>query len=227
MRMTSRQFRVLMALTVVSGFLGGAASNLLLQGAPARAQAGGAVQGMVRAKQFKVVDDQGRTRATLGLTTDSGCGLFLYDAAGKIRATLCLGADGGPGLWLYDAAGEGRTMLAVSPDGRRSGLTLWDAAGVLMTTTTHLDAWLSSARRAAQYDPQRPPPSKAEVAVQMQKVSALYNDGVLPLDMAQGYYLALDDLWSKSYPATVPVAPPQPGFWQSVWKWAKGASGQE
>jgi hypothetical protein len=128
MAMTSRQFRVLMALTVVSGLVGGAASNLLVQGAPAVAQVGGAVQEVVRAKRFEVVDDQGRSRALLSVLPDGSPGLTLYDGAGKQRAGLGLLPDGTPRLALHDAAGKQRAGLTVLPDGS-PGLALFDAAG--------------------------------------------------------------------------------------------------
>ena len=144
--MTSRQFRILIVLTVVSGFLGGAVSNLLLRGVPAAAQ-GGKVQDEVLARNFMLVDGAGKVRASLGLNTAPGFeaavspGLALYDAAGKWRAGLCLGEDGSPALALYDAAGkwgpEGwdartpRANLGVGPDGS-PGLTLNKADGEVL-----------------------------------------------------------------------------------------------
>ena len=116
--MTGRQFRILVVLTVASGFLGGAASNLLLRGAPAMPQATVAkVQDKVVAKAFELVDEAGKTRATLGRLPNGSSGLLLYDAAGEMRADLSLFFDGSPGLWLYDAAGEGRAALHLVTDG--------------------------------------------------------------------------------------------------------------
>ena len=90
---------------MVSGLVGGAVSNLLLRGGPAMAQAGGAVQDVVRAKKFQVVDDQGKKRAALGLSDDGGPALLLYDADGKKRAGLFLASDGSPSLSLYRKGG--------------------------------------------------------------------------------------------------------------------------
>ena len=144
--MTSRQFRILIVLTVVSGFLGGGVSNLLLRGVPAAAQ-GAKVQDEVLARKFMLVDEAGKVRASLDLNTASPLepeltpGLELYDAAGKWRAGLCLGEDGSPALALYDAAGkwgpEGwdartpRANLGVGPDGS-PGLTLNKADGEVL-----------------------------------------------------------------------------------------------
>jgi len=99
--MTSKQFRILVVLTLVSGFLGGAACNLLLRGTPAAAQG---TNGAVKATRFEVVDDGGRIRAVLGASGSNFCpALTLYDASGKRRTGLSMGADGSPGLSMYDA----------------------------------------------------------------------------------------------------------------------------
>lgn len=143
--MTSRQFHILIVLAVVSGFLGGAVSNLLLRGAPAAAQTtGGKAQEVVIARKFVLVDGAGKTRATLGFDTAPGFapakspGLALYDAAGKWRAELCLGPDGSPDLALYGTGGKWRTegwdetspraIVCLGPDGS-PGLTLNDGVG--------------------------------------------------------------------------------------------------
>ncbi|MEI6501177.1 MAG: hypothetical protein WCP21_09155 [Armatimonadota bacterium] len=99
--MTSKQFRMLVVVTLVAGFLGGAVCNLLLRGTPATAQG---APNTVRATTFVVVDDAGKTRATLGVVGSSFCpALTLYDATGKRRAGLSMGPDGSPGLSTYDA----------------------------------------------------------------------------------------------------------------------------
>jgi hypothetical protein len=126
--MNSRQFRVLAVLTVVSGFLGGAVSNLLLQGAPAMAQAGGAVQEVVRAKEFALIDDEGRTRAQLGRNSNGCFGAWVFDAAGEGRLSLTVGPDGYPAMLLYDAAGKAQVRLGANPDGS-SYLSVLHAAG--------------------------------------------------------------------------------------------------
>lgn len=142
--MTSRQFHLLIVLTIVSGLVGGAASSLLLRGLPAAAQGEDNRGDKVIARKFLLVDEAGKTRASLDLDTAPGFGpadcpgLALYDASGKWRAGLCLGPDGSPALALYDAAGkwqaEGweeatpRALLSLSPEGT-PGLTLNDGEG--------------------------------------------------------------------------------------------------
>ncbi|HEY3397972.1 MAG TPA: hypothetical protein VGM19_09985 [Armatimonadota bacterium] len=145
--MTKSQFRILIVLTVVSGFLGGAVSNLLLRGAPVAAQMAEAkAPDAVRAKTFEVVDDQGNVCARLGVDEEGGSSLDLYgvvgktgavlsdtgislhDAAGRPRALLGTGNDGSPLLGLYDATGDVRAGLSLQTDGSPI-LGMMDAAG--------------------------------------------------------------------------------------------------
>ncbi len=120
--MTKSQFRILMILTVVAGFLGGGLSNLLLRGTPALAQGG--VQGVVQAKQFQVVDDQGRVLVLLAADDKGYGGVFVKDTAGTNRAHLGFGGDD-PGLWIDDAKGTNRVQLG----GASNSLFLSNAAG--------------------------------------------------------------------------------------------------
>ena len=74
-RMAGKPNLSLVVVAMVSGLMGGAVSALLLRGGPATAQTGGAVQagaaqGVVKAKGFEVVDDQGKTRAVVAMTKD-------------------------------------------------------------------------------------------------------------------------------------------------------------
>ncbi len=129
--MTNRQFRILMVLTLVSGFLGGAASNLLLRGAPAVAQAEGTVHEVVKAREFQLVDSDGKLRAALTVSPLGDATFSLYDPAGKGRAALVVFSDGGASLSLHGPAGEGRVWLKMF-DGRPR-LTILDAEGNVRT----------------------------------------------------------------------------------------------
>lgn len=149
--MNGKQFRILAVLTVISGFLGGAVSNLALRGGPALAQGDDATPDVVRARRFELVDAEGRMRAALGFLVTGDPALRLFDAAGntqaqlsvddegnlalvlcdaaeKPRASLMVLDDGVPGLFLYDAAGEEQAQLSVPADGG-PGLWLRGAAG--------------------------------------------------------------------------------------------------
>ena len=139
--MTSRQFRVLVVLTLVSGFVGGAVSNLLLRGTPAQAQAGAPVQDVVKAKRFDLVDDAGKPRASLGVMPGGAQGLLLFDDGGKPRASLGVSPDGSPSLFLFDSATKGRLLLALTPDAEGSpGLWLYDLASTERTKKIALKA---------------------------------------------------------------------------------------
>lgn len=120
--MTSKQFHIVVVLTLVAGFLGGAASNLLLRGTPATAQG---TTGAMRATRFEVVDDGGKIRAVLGASGSAFCpALTLYDAAGQRRAGLSMGPDGSPGLSMYDASSVLRARVGcLQTVGKSSGTT--------------------------------------------------------------------------------------------------------
>ena len=123
--MTVRQFRILVVLTVVAGFLGGGVSNLLLRGVPAAAQtAAGKVQDEVIAKKFVLVDGAGKTRASLQTTTGPDGGeypiLTLVDDKGQMRAGLCLSKGGNPALSFYDDTRAYRLGVKLLEDGRPS-----------------------------------------------------------------------------------------------------------
>ena len=69
----------------------------------------------VRARNFVLVDENGKMRA--GLTVlKYGPGLNLIDENGKIRAQLGVGMNG-PGLFLLDENGKGRTQLIAGMNG--------------------------------------------------------------------------------------------------------------
>lgn len=70
---------------------------------PAKAQNG--VAEVVSAKKFQVVDDEGNTRAMLGMLSDGSPMLGLFDAQGNPYAYL-EAWDRYPSLWLYDEEGN-------------------------------------------------------------------------------------------------------------------------
>lgn len=131
--MTKGQFRILLVLTVVAGFLGGAACNLTFRGTPAVGQA----QEEVRAKSFVLVDEARAPRAALTIQADGSPCLSLSDAAGNPRAALSVLADGRPGLGLSDAAGKPRAVLGFKANGEL-GLWLADAKGKTRAVLTLL-----------------------------------------------------------------------------------------
>lgn len=71
----------------------------------------------IRAQEFDVVDQNGKTRVILG-TDDSGSpGLVLYNKNGKPGVELTLGADELPALGLYDQNDKNRAALYLDKSG--------------------------------------------------------------------------------------------------------------
>ena len=145
--MTARQFRTLVVLTVIAGFLGGAASDLLFRGVPVLAQEALDSQAVVKARSFQVVDDQGKVQAQFGMLPGKDVGgsdgsfvpsLALYDADSRPRSVFYLAADGSPDLVLLDSTGEPRVSLGLAADGS-PGLALLDSTGELRAGLAVLD----------------------------------------------------------------------------------------
>ena len=158
--MTRRQFVFLSVLTIISGLIGGAFSNWLLND-PVWAQ--GREAGLVTATEFRLVDDAGRTRALLsllrgrprlimlgetgefqmelGIDQENSPALRFRDPDGKPRVRLALASSGAPDLSFMDRSGNDRSVLALSRDGApalrmndeagRGRVALWQEKGQL------------------------------------------------------------------------------------------------
>lgn len=68
------------------------------------------VEAQVRAKQFILVDDDGKERASLVTDGAGSVFLVLFDKNEKSRANLSVSNDG-PSLVFYDPSGQARTVL--------------------------------------------------------------------------------------------------------------------
>jgi hypothetical protein len=116
-----RRSRVMLVATVM------AVAVVFLLGA-----GGEAVQKVVRAERFELMDSTGKLRAVLGLTESGQPALGLWDQDGKARAVLGLRAGPGladePGLWLSDHDGKVRAMLDLCCFGQPA-LSLLDQNG--------------------------------------------------------------------------------------------------
>jgi hypothetical protein len=82
----------------------------------------------VEARQIVLKDDEGNTRAVLGMRS-AGPGLTLYGADGERVQALLSVLQTGPVLGLYDADGTTRVLLGVTPKG--ATVTFNDAEGKL------------------------------------------------------------------------------------------------
>jgi hypothetical protein len=82
----------------------------------------------IEARQIVLKDDEGNTRAVLGMRS-AGPGLTLYGPDGdKVQALLAV-LQTGPALGLYDADGTTRVLLGATPKG--ATVTFNDAEGKL------------------------------------------------------------------------------------------------
>jgi len=76
------------------------------------------VQEAVCARSFKLVDNDGRIRADLGLSSDDGSpGFTMYNKGGKAIVKLVTSSDGNPAFVLFDDYGKPRIGLHIV-DGR-------------------------------------------------------------------------------------------------------------
>lgn len=93
--MKKKELRWMFVAIVIAGFLGGALSGLL-RAEPVFAQKKSAPARSIKAENFELVDNQGRTRAKLTMGEDEEPTLIAYDLAGKPIAAYGLPANGGP-----------------------------------------------------------------------------------------------------------------------------------
>jgi len=138
--MSNKQYSLLAVLVVISGLLGGAASNQLFLAKPlfagemdiGRPTVGIGEQpvphrNLIRTKALELTDKAGKTRAAFALTPDGEPSLVLYDKKG---APLLALASAGKGSSLLTFTGEGGTKFAIrmGPKGRPS-MTINDRKG--------------------------------------------------------------------------------------------------
>ena len=85
------------------------------------------IQDTVQARQFGLLDDQGRLRARLGSTDTGAPGLWLFDENGQVQATLIGFPIEGPRLILRSVRTGSTLWLAAEADGTLEA-TLGDRA---------------------------------------------------------------------------------------------------
>ena len=122
---------MMVAVVAAAAFAGGAFS----QWAMARAEACKKVEeapGVIEAKAFNVVDDNGNVMAVLG-ADEEGTGLAILDVDGTARAVFGIDEDGS-GLVFLDADGTPRVAMGLGKEG--PGLIFLDADGKATTPET-------------------------------------------------------------------------------------------
>ena len=117
---------------LISGVVGGVAA-LLLSGGLSFGAESGAVQKVVRAERFEVVDEAGTIRVVLGMEADSPTRaerFEMVDSGGRTRMVLVVDrTDSFPRLGLYDTTGEPRVILGDLDGAGTAGLALTDTKG--------------------------------------------------------------------------------------------------
>jgi hypothetical protein len=112
--MNKRQFILMLALALIGGLIGGTLSAKIFIDEQAFAQKAPLHQQIIVAKEFRLVDEQEKTRAILGLTSQVGQpGLWLRDKNGRVRVSLILDPKQQPALFLADSEERVRTELRV------------------------------------------------------------------------------------------------------------------
>jgi hypothetical protein len=108
--------RVLITVSVLSGLFGGIVAASLVGGGPVTAQEpAGAVPAVVSAKEFRLIDQQGHTRALLSFN-DKGQPLFqMRDEFDTDRVWVGISTE--TGVALQDVDGKTRLVLSVDQDG--------------------------------------------------------------------------------------------------------------
>lgn len=82
---------------------------------PARKPAPPQLPDVIEAEEFRIVDKEGKVRATLRLNEKGAPGLALFDDEGRLRAVLQVLEDGSPHLLFLDENGNTPTSLHSLP----------------------------------------------------------------------------------------------------------------
>jgi len=89
-----------------AGLVGGMVSSQFFVGQPVFAEMAKQNEQVVAAREFRLVDKRGKTRAVLRFFSSHGPSLAMIDESGRVRAALGLVKDGGPFLGMLDKNGE-------------------------------------------------------------------------------------------------------------------------
>jgi hypothetical protein len=120
--MSRTETRRTIMLATVAGFVGGVLASSLFGYQPVLAKNSSLLTRVVTAEEFRVVDQEGRVRASLGTEPSLLSRLALYDPDGNIRASLSLNAvHETAGLFLYAKGEDSHSVsMKTQPDGLSS-----------------------------------------------------------------------------------------------------------
>ena len=92
--------------------------------------AGAVVSDKVVTKEFVLVDDNGHTRARIGMIDKTGApSVQLFDSAGQQRAQLRLNQNDVPSLRLYDSGGSLKSVMGFTLNDMQPSYVTFDALG--------------------------------------------------------------------------------------------------
>ncbi len=104
---------------------------MLRRAAPPMAVSSDAVSERVVTKEFVLVDDNGNTRARIGMNDQTNApSVQLFDAQGQQRAQLRLNKNDVPSLRLYDNNGNVKSVMGFTLNDMQPSYVTFDNAGV-------------------------------------------------------------------------------------------------
>lgn len=83
-----QQYSLILGVALLAGAIGGLLSQYLVTPLPVLAQRDSSSPRRITAEEFRVVDSEGRTRATLGISSKGSVHLYLYGKTGNRRISL-------------------------------------------------------------------------------------------------------------------------------------------
>lgn len=114
--MVRPQTGVLIMVSVLSGLLGGIVATCLVGGGLVTAQEpAGEIPAVVSAKEFRLIDQQGRTRALLSFNADGQPHLQMRDEFDTARVRVGISRE--TGMDVRDVNGKTRLVLSVDEEG--------------------------------------------------------------------------------------------------------------
>ena len=104
---------------------------MLRRAAPPVNVTSGGVSDRVVTKEFVLVDDNGNTRARIGMNEQTNAPTVqLFDAQGQQRAQLRLNKNDVPSLRLYDSGGNVKSVMGFTLNDMQPSYVTFDNAGV-------------------------------------------------------------------------------------------------
>ena len=118
--MSRKKSGLVLLLALFTGLFGGVVSDLLFSvrivSAEEEEKAASEIPEVITAREFRLVDKEGKLKAALHLSKDGLPALLLYDKD-RVTVRLEIAEDGSTQLVFLDGKGVSRTKIALSPEG--------------------------------------------------------------------------------------------------------------